>query len=436
MYTNYFGFKEKPFTLVPNPSFLYLSSRHSLALTYLEYGIQENIGFVLLTGEVGTGKTTLIRHLLTTIQTSMEVAVISNTNVTSHELIKLILQELEIEPVSEHKSQNIDRLNSYLVQQYSKGKRVVLIIDEAQNLGREAIEEVRMLSNLSSDSNSLLQIILVGQPELRRSIQQNEFKQLAQRIAITYHLNGMDKDDVDLYIKHRIQQAKGEQVDLFDYQAVELIYKNSKGIPRIINTLCDACLVYAYADEEKRIKAEIVDQVIQDRETEWGYTEQSQISEEKTKDSAIVQDSENRIWTSFDQIRNDLSQLEFRVKSLEQGRLNQDNATKDELVSWLESRLKKAANEIKRLQEVNARQHKELKSLRCKIEQSKETNKKSETGIQESQQSTEETNQEQTTTDPSPDRISKTRVRRKIIFSVSGISLVALAIHLYLSYLV
>lgn len=436
MYTNYFGFKDKPFTLVPNPAYLYLSSRHSLALTYLEYGIQENIGFVLLTGEVGTGKTTLIRHLLTTIEATMEVAVISNTNVSSHELIKLILQELEIEPVSEYKSQNIDRLNYYLIQQYSKGKRVVLIIDEAQNLDREAIEEVRMLSNLSSDSSSLLQIILVGQPELRRSIQQNEFKQLAQRIAITYHLKGMDKEDVDLYIKHRIQQAKGEQVDLFDYRAVELIYKNSKGIPRLINTLCDACLVYAYADEEKRIRAEIVEQVIRDRETEWGYNDQAQIVKEKASQSSIGTDSENRIWSSFDQIRNDLAQLELRVKGLEQTRLNQDNTTKDELVSWLESRLKKAVNEIKRLQEINSRQRRELERLREKDNKSKETKKDSENEFQEMQPEAEDTNQEQTITSPLPDRNLKTRLGRKIIFSVTGVSLVALAIHLYFSFIV
>ena len=431
MYNNYFGFRDKPFNLVPNPAYLYLSSRHSLALTYLEYGIQENIGFVLLTGEVGAGKTTLIRYLLNTMSISFDVAVISNTNVSAQELVKLILQELEIEPVSEYKSQNLDRLNNYLLRQYSSGKRVVLILDEAQNLCREAIEEVRMLSNLSTDTGSLLQIILVGQPELRYAIQQDDFKQLAQRIAINHHLQGLERQEVDNYIKHRITRAKGEEADLFDPQAVEYIYEHSGGIPRMINVLCDACLVYAYADGEERITPEIVEQVIQDRGEEWGNTEQVGVTQADQEISSDARDAQKDIQAPLEDMRQNLNRLQFRVESLENELKNRDHSAKDNLVSWLEQRLNKVVKEVKYLREVNAKQEKEIERLQETKPQIAMDSATENKGVEEesTNKAGEETANEQTFSRKSPKG-------RKIVFTLTGIFLVALLLHFYFGILV
>jgi len=268
MYLSYFGLNEKPFNIVPNPEFLYPSSRHRIAMTYLEYGLGENIGFILLTGEIGIGKTTLVRHLLERIHSSLEVAVLFHTNVTSGDLIKQVLREFEIEPEDDDKSKNLDILNSVLIEKYAQGKRALLIIDEAQNLGLESLEEVRMLSNLQTNKDTLLQIMLIGQPELRVRIQDPRLAQLAQRIAVSYHLSPMDQGETREYIQYRLQSAGCSRNDLFSREAMDLVYTTSKGIPRSINILCDAALVYAYADELSSVDLATMQQAIHDRESE------------------------------------------------------------------------------------------------------------------------------------------------------------------------
>ncbi|WP_052507502.1 XrtA/PEP-CTERM system-associated ATPase [Desulfonatronovibrio magnus] len=265
MYNIFFGFREKPFNIAPNPGFLYPSSRHSMALTYLEYGLSENIGFILLTGEIGTGKTTLVRHLLSRIGSAMEVAVLFNTNISPEELIKQVLREFEVESADD-KSDNLDRLNNYLISLFSRGKRPLLVIDEAQNLGMEVLEEVRMLSNLQTDKESLLQIMLVGQPELRVRIRDPRLAQLAQRIAVSYHLSPMNREESKEYIIHRLKSAGSLREEVFSDEAMDMIFEKSKGIPRSINILCDAALVYAYADEQKSVSTEIMEQTVRDRE--------------------------------------------------------------------------------------------------------------------------------------------------------------------------
>lgn len=264
MYEKFYGFREKPFHIVPNPNFLYRSSKHENALTYLEYGIREGMGFILLTGEIGTGKTTLIRYILNQIEAEIEVAVIFNTNVTADQLLSLILQEFEIEPIDTDKAKNLDRLYHFLIRKYGKRQRVLLIIDEAQNLSDPVLEEVRMLSNLQADDNLLLQIMLVGQPELKAKLRRPGLAQLTQRIAVNYHLMPLSLEETEYYIASRLEKAGGNP-KLFTPEAVEEVYRASNGTPRSINLLCDTALVYGFADETTVIDEHVIAQVLDDK---------------------------------------------------------------------------------------------------------------------------------------------------------------------------
>jgi putative secretion ATPase (PEP-CTERM system associated) len=265
MYLDFYGFRQKPFNLVADPGFLYMSSKHRLALTYLEYGLMDGIGFVLLTGEIGIGKTTLIRKLLSQVEKEVEIAVVFNTNVTSEQLLELILQEFEVETRSRRKAAHLDTLNQFLINKYGEGRRAVLIVDEAQNLSWSALEEVRMLSNLQTDQEPLLQIVLVGQPALRIKLQDSSLAQLSQRIAVSYHLSSLSFPEVKEYIAHRLQKAGAGEGEIFDLEAMKSIFDHSKGIPRAINIICDAALVYGYADELTCVGKQVIEQVIRDK---------------------------------------------------------------------------------------------------------------------------------------------------------------------------
>jgi putative secretion ATPase (PEP-CTERM system associated) len=302
MYEEFYHFREKPFTIIPNPVYLYPSQRHRMALTYLQYGLLEGNGFLVLTGEIGTGKTTLIRHILSNMQKNVEVAVIFNTNVTPEDLLRLILQEFEIEPAGNDKSANLDRLNDFLIDRYSKGRRSLLIIDEAQNLSKNSLEEVRMLSNLQTESATLMQIALVGQPELREKLRHPSLAQLSQRVTVSYHLGVMSRQETGEYIEYRLQGAGAEDTKLFMDAAVDLIHENSGGVPRRINILCDAALVYGYADEARKITRGIVEQVIEDRE------------EQTREEQAVETVAPDRPQGDFPLLR--FSALEARVEKL------------------------------------------------------------------------------------------------------------------------
>jgi len=264
MYDSFYGLNEKPFHIVPNPNYLYLSPKHQNALTHLEYGLMERVGFILLTGEIGPGKTTLVRYLLNQIESDMEVAVIFNTNVSSDQLLNLILSEFELTPEADDKIKTLDIFYQFLIEKYAEEKRVLLIIDEAQNLSHESLEEVRMLSNLQSDEQMLLQIMLVGQTELKEKLRNPALAQFTQRIAVNYHLTALPDEDTGRYIAYRLEKAGGRP-DIFTADAVGLVHQASGGIPRSINLLCDAALTYGYADELETIDVQVIEQVIKDK---------------------------------------------------------------------------------------------------------------------------------------------------------------------------
>ena len=263
MFEAFYHFHKKPFQLAPNPDLLYKSLKHRKALAYLEYGLTENVGFIVLTGEVGSGKTTTVQHVLKKTGEAFNIAMIRNTSVTAEQMLRMIISEFELESPSEDKSDLIETLYAFLIKQYEARRRILLVIDEAQNLSSEALEEVRMLSNLQSDNFALIQILLVGQPELLQTLRKPEMKQFAQRVAVHYHLTVLDAEDSKKYIKHRVQQAGGRS-DLFTPPAIRRIYELSGGVPRSINLICQAALVYGFADEAPRISRNIVQQLAED----------------------------------------------------------------------------------------------------------------------------------------------------------------------------
>ena len=266
MYESFYGLKEKPFNLLPDPEYLFMSQGHENVYTHLEYTIAENKGFVVITGEIGSGKTTLINFLLERIGEDINLALINNTYVRPTQLVKMICKEFELEVEGMDKTEMIDLFHGFLLRQFAERKRALLIIDEAQNLTPETMEEIRMLSNLESEKHHLIQMILVGQPELKYKLQRKELCQFAQRVTVSCHLDGLNKDEVDKYIRHRLKVAGAGSVDIFDAGAIAAIASYSRGIPRIINILCDTALVYGYADELKVVDKKAIEHVVKARE--------------------------------------------------------------------------------------------------------------------------------------------------------------------------
>jgi len=258
MYNNFFGFKEGPFQLVPNPAYLFLSKSHEEAMAHLNYAIHQGEGFVELTGEVGTGKTTLCRAFLEKIEKNTEAAYIFNPKLDSMQLLKAINDEFGISSDKNTIKELIDTLNNFLMRKRASGKKVVLIIDEAQNLSNEVLEQLRLLSNLETNLNKLLQIILVGQPELKDMLDSHELRQLGQRINVSSHLIPLTQKETREYIQHRIHIASQKPGIKFTQLAFYFIYKFSRGIPRLINIVCDRALLTAFSLDQHKITAGIV----------------------------------------------------------------------------------------------------------------------------------------------------------------------------------
>jgi general secretion pathway protein A len=259
MYLDYFNLTEQPFSITPDPRFLYMSARHREALAHLLYGLGEGGGFVQLTGEVGTGKTTVCRCLLEQVPENVDVALVLNPKVTAQELLATVCDELGISHPGDDASIKtlIDLLNRYLLDAHARGRRTVLIIDEAQNLSRDVLEQVRLLTNLETATQKLLQIILIGQPELREQLSREDMRQLSQRITARYHLEPISRDEADAYIRHRLKIC-GSSRNLFTPRAVERIHKLSEGIPRLINVLCDRALLGTYVEGKGIVDRKIV----------------------------------------------------------------------------------------------------------------------------------------------------------------------------------
>ena len=247
MYEQHFGLLEKPFTLSPDPSFLYFASNHKLAMTMLQYGIENKAGFTLISGDIGCGKTTLIRYLLTQLSEEFTIGLISNTHASFGDLIDLVLHAFDLHCADKTNIEKYHAFESFLVNQYSCGKNTLLIVDEAQNLSPKMLEELRIISNINADKDQVLQVVLSGQPEIREILKLPELKQFAQRISSDFHLDPLTLDQLTGYINYRLKIA-GASRDLFTKKAIRMIYNFSKGVPRLANSFCDMSLVYAFAD--------------------------------------------------------------------------------------------------------------------------------------------------------------------------------------------
>lgn len=260
MYTQYFGLSEKPFAIAPNPRYLYMSELHREALAHLVYGLSSDGCIILLTGEVGTGKTTVCRCLLEQLPKSTDIAIILNPRLTVSDLLKTICEELAITDIPDGPSNKdyIDAINRHLLRSHASGRSTALVIDEAQNLNAEVLEQLRLLTNLETNTQKLLKIILLGQPELRTLLSSPEMAQVNQRITSKYHLKPLQPDDVRIYIQHRIKVAGGGPGRLFSNKAIDCIIKLSKGIPRVINLLCDRALLGAYAEGSDTVTRDIM----------------------------------------------------------------------------------------------------------------------------------------------------------------------------------
>lgn len=265
MYDDFYGFREPPFSLTPNPRFLFFSDRHREAFDHVLFGIRQRKGFIQLTGEVGAGKTTLCRAILEHLGSGYRTALILNPSMTSAQLLRTVLKELGLKPARD-RVRCLDRLNRFLLEQVAEGNDVVLIIDEAQDLTLELLEQVRLLSNLETDQRKLLQIVLVGQPELREVLDSRRLRQLRQRITVRYHLGPLSYDETVHYIRHRLCVSGCNSRPHFDRRALRKIYRYSGGVPRLINAVCDKLLLCGYVEETDHLTARHVRRSVRELE--------------------------------------------------------------------------------------------------------------------------------------------------------------------------
>ncbi|HEY3203698.1 MAG TPA: AAA family ATPase [Thermoanaerobaculia bacterium] len=270
MYNDFYGFRESPFNITPDPRFLFFSDKHREAFNHVLFGIRERKGFIQITGEVGAGKTTVCRAILSELGSSYRTALILNPVVTSTQLMRTILMELGLEPRRQDRTTNLEILNKFLLDRAAEGHDVVLIIDEAQDLERELLEQVRLLSNLETDQRKLLQIVLIGQPELREKLKERGLRQLRQRITVRYHLAPLDRPETERYIAHRLRVAGADGKPAFTRWAIRRIHGYARGIPRLINAVCDKALLYGYVNGTYALNGRAVRQAIRELEGEMG----------------------------------------------------------------------------------------------------------------------------------------------------------------------
>lgn len=278
MYESFFSLATRPFQLTPDPDFLFLGQEHRKALIHLNYGVSENIGFILVTGEVGTGKTTLLKTIMRELRRDITVAHVNNTRVSTDQLFSMINDEFGIDTQGKQKSQMLRDLHDFIIHQYAQRKRTALIIDEAQNLSSSLLEEIRLLSNLETEKEKLLQIILIGQPELRMTLNRPEMRQLRQRISISCHINPLTRTETEAYIFHRLEQAGNRDAAEFESGVIDAVHSFARGIPRLINIACDFILLTAFTQSTRQITLELAREVLEDLD----------------KNNAYWQDADNR----------------------------------------------------------------------------------------------------------------------------------------------
>ncbi len=264
MYEKFYGLRSNPFALTPDPAYLYMGRQHRHTLTLLEYALSQGSCFALISGEIGSGKTTIINYLLSRVAQGLRIGLITNTHTGIGPLLPWIMQSLGVAANRTGNAELYDSFARFLEREHQAGRRVVLIIDEAQNLTAGSLEELRVLSNLNGSKGLLLQTILVGQPELRATLRSPGMRQFAQRIAIDYHIMPLQREETHAYIRHRIGVAGGN-AELIAADARELVHASTGGVPRLINQVCDTALVYGYAEQRKPVEAELVGQVLRDR---------------------------------------------------------------------------------------------------------------------------------------------------------------------------
>jgi type II secretory pathway predicted ATPase ExeA len=265
MYESFYGLREKPFSILPDPDLVYWGRTHRMAFAMLEFGVINNTGFTVITGEIGSGKTTLVRFLLRRLDPTITVGLVSNTPQAGDELLRWIMMSFDL-PFEDGLPVLVKRFQEFVYAQYAKGQRTILIIDEAQNLNTQALETLRMLSNVNADKNQFLQLILVGQPQLKDILQARELVQFAQRVSSDFHLGPLPPNEVGSYIGYRLD-AVGSRAPLFARESCDLIAEASSGIPRVINMLCDTALVYGFSIGADRIAVDLVKEVIEDKKS-------------------------------------------------------------------------------------------------------------------------------------------------------------------------
>src|SRR3989338_6409741 len=258
MYLDFLGLREKPFAITADPSFLYLSKKHREALSHMVYGIREHKGFIEITGEIGTGKTTLCKALLRHLDPTTKTALILHSSLSELQLLQAVVQDFGMNPMRGGRLGLFNQLNQFLLEQAGLGNNIVLVIDEAQNLSLRLLEQIRMLSNLETDKDKLIQIILVGQPQLREKLSLPALEQLRQRIGVRYHISPLDLDEVRTYIEHRLRIAGSDGTVAWTADGIEEVFQTSHGIPRLINLICDRALLACYVLQVKQVDAEII----------------------------------------------------------------------------------------------------------------------------------------------------------------------------------
>jgi type II secretory pathway predicted ATPase ExeA len=258
-YLDHYKLEKAPFSLTPDPDFVYWSKQHARAKAYMESTIWLADGFVVITGEIGSGKTTLLHSFLSELGSDVVYAVVSQTQLKPTEFLQAVLTEFGFKPFDKKKVELLDMLNMFLIEQYSAGKKVILIVDEAQNLTAKVLEEIRLLSGIETSKEKVLRIILAGQPELRETLDSDKLKQLVQRVRLRFHLGELDRRDMRAYIEHRLKIAGRKEDGLFDDEAYQAIYKYSGGIPRLVNTICDSAMLASLEDEMDQITANLIE---------------------------------------------------------------------------------------------------------------------------------------------------------------------------------